>query len=43
MQYRRTHNASSRHCNGELKLSADTLGAGIYIVRIGTFTAKVTL
>lgn len=29
--------------NGELKLSADTLGAGIYIVRIGTFTAKVTL
>ncbi len=29
--------------DGELKLSGDTLGAGIYIVRIGTFTAKVTL
>ncbi len=29
--------------DGELKLSGDTLGAGIYIVRIGAFTAKVTL
>lgn len=35
--------ASPSITGGELKLSADTLGAGIYIVRIGTFTAKVTL
>lgn len=29
--------------NGELRLSREAIGTGIYIVRIGTFTTKITL